>query len=135
MRMILLALIVTSCGGGDVSESEDNHGYGWSFHAVGAEGLHVRYTTIEHATNPLATPAVYEAEFHAVLTCTGLNAPPPPFLVFVPAGALGATVGGRFFGEPPLIVLEDSALFRHEVIHYLLNGDPNHTSPLFAKCA
>ena len=43
------------------------------------------------------------------------------------------------FAEPNIIMLSQAAVFRHELIHYLLylnlgDSDPNHESPLFKSC-
>lgn len=131
-----LLIFMSGCGGNSndgPSASLDNHGYGFAFDAMGNQGLKLRRPS---ATNLDAD--FLESRAKADGICTGIEAPPPPFVIVVPIGSLGQDVGGLYFSNSPLILVTadeiDSTGFDHEVIHYLLDfktgdSDKQHTSP------
>ena len=139
MRAILLVVFLAGCGSSG-EDSPDNHGYGFAYDAQGASGLKLRYTPVLQPGDQYTDAAWYETEFENVKQCTGISAPPPPFVIVLPEGALVNHIGYHY-SDPSLIVVTNFYVlvaFRHEAIHYLLgytgDSDPNHVSPLFTKC-
>lgn len=143
MRTISICLAITllaGCGGGSSeidSDELDNHGYGWEFDAISANGLKLR--------KPGATARdadFLEAIAKVVETCVSIDAAPPPFVIIVPKGSLGQQLVGAYMSGPPLIVLDESwadVAYPHEVLHYLINvstgaQDPTHQHFGFSKC-
>jgi hypothetical protein len=134
VRALLLLIVLSGCGGGSTDEPE-NHGYGWQFDAVSSGGLRLRKT---NATEDDANE--YERLSKWSENCVGADAP-PPFVIVVPKGSLLPSATGRYFSNPPLIVIDESVStsYGHELVHYLLDqstGDPDisHASALFLKC-
>ena len=139
----------------------DNHGYGWDYDAVGETGLRLRYDDgAGEALRPPRTPpdtiAWFERVYAETAACVDVSAP-APFVILVPPGMVdpgqdGQSLGGRYYYNPPLIVVAPvptivggyalpDATFRHEAVHYLLDqaGVPfatndAHDSPLFDIC-
>jgi hypothetical protein len=137
IKTLFLVLLLAGCGsGGDNSLRVENHGYGFEFDAQGTTGLRLR-----SSGSAFSDVTYYEATFAEVKTCAGIEAPAP----FVILTSLDGPTG-VYYSAPSLILLdmkhlstENSSLFKHEVVHYLLDhstgdADPNHTSALFAKC-
>jgi hypothetical protein len=134
VRVLLLLIVLSGCGGGSTDEPE-NHGYGWEFDTTSALGQKVRLSNVGVGDGQL-----FDDLFQRALSCTGIQAPPPPYVVFVKAGELSPHTG-FYYPNPPLILLDerDAFAYSHEVIHYLLdvstgNLDPEHKSRLFATC-
>lgn len=129
MKKLIVVLIFLSGCGGNSEDPADNHGYGWEFDQIGPSGLKLRKTG--------ATPrdaAYLEERVAIVLTCLGISAPPPPFVIYLPSD--GVEPQGRYYSGPPLIVLEEDVYLEHEAVHYLLdittgNADRNHESRAF----
>lgn len=158
VALLVLSFALAACGGGSM-ESTDNHGFGWEFDAMGASGLKLRFKPhLPDNGNIFTDPAHYERLFTEVDACAGMSAPMTPYLILVDAlgtGILGPTnngvsVNGRFFSDPPLIVMDFRAAFSPQVVkeerlHHVLmhngviipNGDweHDHGSPLFDRCA
>jgi hypothetical protein len=147
MRILAAAILLALAGCGDVGDGSysaaenDNHGYGWNFDVVGATGLRLRYTPVFAAGDQVADPAFYEKGFAEVQRCTGLSAPAPSVII-VARGTLefdDGHFGGLYYNKPSLIALDESiVLYRHEMIHYLLDYvtgdlDPKHTSDIFKQ--
>lgn len=136
MRLFLVLIFLYGCGGGDAPPS-DNHGYGWHYDATGKQGLKLRKAG---ATDNEATSL--EALAQIIENCAGIDTPPPPFVIAVPPGSLGPNIFGRYFRDPPLVVLDEikfDIAYPHEALHYILDagtGDPDvdHTSSAFKTC-
>lgn len=145
MHRIAAALLIfmSGCGGNSEdgtagpSASLDNHGYGFAFDAMGKEGLKLR--------QPGATARdadFFEARAIGIEACSGIEAPPPPFVIVVPRDSLGDKRIGLYFSSPPLILIDEGwvdVAFGHETLHYLLDRstgspDPTHQNPVFPKC-
>lgn len=130
-------MAVTGCGGGSVDQ-DNNHGFGWQFDVQGSSGLRVRYDPEELRRGFLQTPIhIFESQYNEVQKCAGFYAP-PPFVIFVSDESL-PDYGGFYYSDPPLITIKGLFIFKHEVIHYLLdyntgNLDPSHASPLWGRC-
>lgn len=133
MRRLLILLLLAGCGGGP----DDNHGYGFAYDVQGASGLRLRFNPAEPVDQ--RTPVeIFENTYMEVQKCAGLTAP-APMVIVVPEGTFGYS-GGHYYSDPPLVVVTALFMFKHEVIHYLLdhntgNLDPDHLSPLFTKCS
>jgi len=142
MRTIALLTILLLVGcGGSVDESDNNHGYGYSYDFRGDSGLALRYSPSLLAEKPFPWMTLLEKEYLNVQECVGISAP-PPMVIVVNDGDL-KPYGGLYYPDPDLIVVEHSSLqlaFKHEVVHYLLhygtgNLDPAHNSELFVRCS
>lgn len=145
MRVLFIVLLLAGCGSGGSSD-DNNHGYGFQSDLQGASGLKLRYSSALVATDPdfqaLSTLPYYEDAWTKTQACTGMTAP-APFVILVTNGDLGDDIGGRYFSNPSLIVLDAHAFaVRHEMVHYLLDvntGDPDRAPdhndhPLFKSC-
>ena len=126
--------------------ASDNHGYGYGFSVETRLGTKVRFAPTLNPGIPAADIGYYDNEWAALKLCTGLTAKPPPFVVMVQFGQIEELAPplirrGKFFAEPPLIVIDDTASwYAHEALHYLLykalgDLDSAHTSPLWLRCA
>lgn len=117
-------IILSGCGGGccdpePAAKTVDNHGYGWEFDAVSKGGLRLRQSgaTARDADH-------LEAFAVSIETCTGLDAPPPPFVIVVPRDSLGQQRVGLYMSAPPLLLVDEGwrdVSFAHETVHYLLD--------------
>ena len=136
--ILLICLAVASCGGDGSSDDPNNHGFGWSFDVQGATGLKVRYDPEELKQGVPQTPVhIFENQYNEVQKCAALYAP-PPFVIFVPDESLPDNAG-FYYSDPPLITIKGLFIFKHEVVHYLLDYntgdlDPSHASPLWGHC-
>lgn len=87
-------------------------------------------------------PSVYATWLEELKTCTSLNGNISEIEWFVLSGGEFAVDGRRVAGlrwPPNLIVLAAQWLFsegvvKHEMLHYLLDGDADHGSPLWVQC-
>lgn len=136
VRALLLLLLLSGCGAGGGEEHDDNHGYGWHFDAQGTQGLRLR----QAGAQPLDAQFL-EAISDSVSTCSGIEGPPPPFVIIVPAESLDGKVIGLFLNDPPLVLVDEAWLhiaYPHEVLHWLIanSGDPRtgHSHPAFQDC-
>jgi hypothetical protein len=134
LAALALALALSACGCSGCGDSANNHGYGWEYDAIGPAGMKVR-----KPGETARDVAVLEQRARNVFICADEpNAPPPPFVIFVPDGTLPDGFKGWFYDGPPLILLETADLIEHETLHYLLDRrgdlDAGHTSPLWARC-
>lgn len=133
---LAILLVLAGCGGHDPA---NNHGYGFAFDIQGASGMQVRYDPTEVSRGIPQTPVTLLEQFYAeVQACTGLSAP-APFVIFVSNAQLGE-LDGFYYSDPSLVLVKGLFIFKHEVIHYLLdantgNLDIEHRSPLFHKCS
>jgi hypothetical protein len=130
MRYLGLLLVALAGCGLQVDPVDNNHGYGWQYDAQGPRGLKLR--TPMPATEQQAS--FYENIASTVASCVGTNTEtPPPFVIVVAAGSLAPRVG-NYYSDPQLIVIDEGwevIAYEHEVIHWILNGDPDHTSTLW----
>lgn len=137
----VLALVTAACGS---PVGQDNHGYGYTYDAIGASGLRVRYDG-----HPVPTLAQIEALYRETETCTGINAT-GPLVIFVRATFGAHAMYGQTFLDTGTILISslldpDPHLsfwtYKHEFVHHLLHHaglDPArnaaHDSPLFTTC-
>lgn len=101
-------------------ESPDNHGFGWEYDTAGPRGLKLRW----FAGVPPEVAAGFEVGAERVLSCMGVDAPVPHFVIITKADNFEAGKTGFYFPDPPLILLNDSAgssAYWHEVVHYGLD--------------
>jgi hypothetical protein len=142
--IVLLSLLVAGCGSGG-EDAADNHGYGYEFDVQGTTGLQLRYSPVLSASDRFSDVSLYERAFAEVEQCMNVSAP-PPFVIVVPIGHFGPRHPngymqlGSYYSGPSLILVDPGLrVFRHEVVHYLLdfstgNLDPAHDSAFFSIC-
>jgi hypothetical protein len=90
-----------------------------------------------------APPAYYADLWRADLECAGATGDMGRLTFYaVPGESFTSSRGERVWGEwisPHTIYVaavraHSGYLIRHEMLHDILNGDPDHSSPLWQKC-
>lgn len=129
MRLIGLGAMVAavvSCGGGDVDEAADNHGWGWHYDAQGETGIRLRNAQPERYSM-----AQYESDWVQVQSCMGIAVDEAPLVIQRQSLPLGDDFGPLDYGGTYLdtgLILHyaaegmdtmDSKHARHEFVHYI----------------
>src|SRR3954463_3642082 len=97
-------IFMSGCGGNSDGNSAapDNHGFGFQFDAVSKQGLKLR-----QAGATARDADFFEVQALGIEVCSGINAPPPPFVIVVPRDSLGNKRIGLYFNSPSLLLIDE----------------------------
>lgn len=143
---LVIMLLLVGC-----ETDNNNHGYGFEYDEISDLGIKIRYFSGAF----MAPPIEIDSAFNNAKLCTGLEAPPPPYVVivsdreFINFDAPNADLNGVFLTSPNLIAIIDDGVrvgsygtLNHEYIHYLsyMNGfnsdfNSDHSNLFFLTCS
>ena len=126
IKIIFVLFLTLFFSGCDIDNN--NHGYGYEYDEISRDGIALIFEAEKFPVDLDFIDSVY----YEAKQCTGLTAPPPPYIVVKEEEYRfmfdGISVYAAIRYDPDLILvsnkyIEDFGILMHEFIHYLLHNN------------